>query len=164
VKEDSRLEADMKRPRQNVIAGTILIRKGTELPSGLHVETTEYSHDWEAVDDSDNLDVLLRRAGWNLFFIAGALRSISLGTGELSMRKGVSRLLKQIRPLYLNSMRVTHIANKTFLGIRYQVLFAHPSHIQQSRFLAATEARKNSISQLTIQLTPSQLLAVPASR
>ena len=151
----------MKQSRQNVIAGTILIRRGTELPPGLHVKTTEYCRDWEAVDDSDNLDALLRGAGWNLFFIAGALRSISLGTGELSMRKGVSRLLKQIRPLNLNSMRVTHIASKTFLGIRYQVLFAHPSHIQQGRVLAATEERKNSISQLAIKLTPSQLLAVP---
>lgn len=151
----------MKPSRQNVIAGTILIRRGTELPPGLHVKTTEYSQDWEVVDDSDNLDVLLRGAGWNLFFIAGALRSISLGTGEPSMRKGVNRLLKQIRPLNLNSMRVTHIASKTFLGIRYQVLFAHPSHIQQSRFLVRTEAQKNSTSRLAIKLTPAQFLSVP---
>jgi len=151
----------MQRPRQNVIAGTILIRRGTELPPGLRIETTEYSDGWEVIDDSDNLDELLCACGWNLFFIAGALRSISFGTGAVSLRKGVSRLLKQIRPLNLNSLSVTHIASKTFLGIRYQVLFAHPCHIQQSCFLADAEARKNSISQLAIKLTSAHLLAVP---
>jgi len=162
ISSEQSQEAEMQRPQQNIIAGTILVRRSTELPAGLHVATTGYVRDWEIVDNGDGLEALLLRSGWNLFFIAGALRSMSLGTGDRSTRKGVSRLLAQIRPLSLNSMKVTHIASKTFLGIPYQVLLAHPCHIQQGCVLASKEARKNSLSQPAMKLTPALLPSVPS--
>ncbi len=139
----------------------ILVRRGTEFPPGLDVETTEYCHDWEVVKDSDNIDGRLRPFGWNLFFIADAVRSTCFGVGDASLRKGVDRLLKQIRRLNLNSLRVTNIASKDFMGIHYQVLLAHPCHIQQGCFLQAADTRKENISQRALKLTPAHSLAVP---
>ena len=151
----------MQRPRQNITDGTILVRRGTEFPQGLEIEASEYCHDWDVVEGSDNLDGRLRSLGWNLFFIADTLKSICMGAGDASLRKGVNRLLKQIRRLNLNSLRVTHIASKTFLGIRYQVLLAHPCHIQQGCFLQAAETRKENIRRRALKLTPAHSSGVP---
>lgn len=151
----------MQRPRQTIAAGTILVRRGTEFPPGLQVETTEYCHDWEVIAIGDNIDARLRSSGWNLFFIAGAVKATSLGVGDASLRKGVNLLLKQIRMLNLNSLQVTHIASKDFLGIHYQVVLAHPCHIQQGCFLQATNTRKENISQRALKLTLAHSSAVP---
>ena len=151
----------MQRPRQNITEGTILVRRGTEFPPGLEVETTEYGHDWEVVEDSDNIDGRLRSCGWNLFFIADAVKSTCFGVGDTSLRKGVNRLLKQIRRLNLNSLRVTDIASRDFLGIHYLVLLAHPCHIQQGCFLLSADTRKENMRQRALKLTPAHSLAVP---
>lgn len=151
----------MQRPRQNIAAGTVLVRRGTEFPLGLQVETTQYCPDWEVIEGSDSIDARLRSSGWNLFFIADAVKSTCLGVGDASLRKGVNRLLKQIRMLNLNSLRVTHIASKDFLGIRYRVLLAHPCHIQQGCYLQDAVTRKENISERALKLTSAHKLAVP---
>src|SRR5512146_563404 len=151
----------MQRPRQSIATGMTLVRRGTEFPPGLQVETTEYCHDWEVIESSDNIGARLRSSGWNLFFIASAVKSTCLGVGDANLRKGVNRLLKQIRILNVNSLRVTQIASKSFLGIHYHVLLAHPCHIQQGCFLQAADARKENISQRALKLAPAHSLAVP---
>jgi hypothetical protein len=84
----------MQRPRQNIAAGTTLVRRGTEFPLDFQVETTEYSHDWEVIEASDNIDARLRSSGWNLFFIADSLKSTCFRVGDASLCKGVNRLLQ----------------------------------------------------------------------
>ena len=155
------MEVSIQRPRQNITDGTILVRRGTEFPPGLEVETTGYCHDWEVVKDSDNIDGRLRSFGWNLFFIADAVKSTCLGVGGASLSNGVNRLLKQTRRLNVNSLLVTHIASKSFLGIHYQVLLAHPCHIQQGCFLQDADTRKEDISKRALKLIPAHSLAVP---
>jgi hypothetical protein len=162
LNDRSHLEANMQRPRQNIAVGTVLVRRGTEFPLGLQVETTQYCHDWEVIEESDSIDARLRSSGWNLFFIAAAVKSTCLGVGDANLRKGVNRLLKQIRRLDLNSLRVTHIASKDFLGIHYRVLLAHPCHIQQGCFLQAADTRKENISKRALKLTPAHSLAAPS--
>ena len=151
----------MQRPRQNITDGMVLVRRGTEFPPGLEVETTEYCHDWEVVKNSDNIDGRLRSFGWNLFFIADAVKSTCFGVGDASLRRSVNRLLKQIQRLNLNSLRVTDVVSKDFLGIHYQVLLAHPCQIQQGCFLQDADTRKKDISQRALKLTPAHSLAVP---
>lgn len=152
----------MQRPQASVSTGTVLIRKGSEIPSGVFFDTVPYSHDWELIAESRNIDARLCASGWNLFFIANTLRVTSLDFGDTSLRKGVNRLLKQVRELHLNSLRVTHIVSKTFLGIPYIVLIAHPCHLQRSCFLHALDRRKESIIRLDLQLAPAHTLAVPS--
>ena len=153
----------MQRPQARITVGTVLVRSGTEFPLGVHIETTSYSHDWEAVDDSGNLDARLHTSGWNLFFIAGSLRATCLGVSDTSLRKGISRLIKQIQRLDLNSIRVTHIVSKKFLGIPYRILIAHPCHVQQGCFLPVADKRKERISQrASLKLIPAHGLAVPS--
>jgi hypothetical protein len=147
----------MQRPRQNITDGTILFRTGTEFPPGFEIETTEYSHDWEVVTDS-NIDERLRLFGWNLFFIADAVKTTCLVVGDASLRRGLNRLLKQIRPLNMNSLRVTNVASKDFMGFHYQVILAHPCHIQQGCFLQNADTRKENISQHALKLTPAHSL------
>lgn len=150
----------MQRPQIRIGEGAVLIRNGTELPPGAHVLTTSFSRDWKMVQGKDDLDDRLHTSGWNLLFIANTLRATCLGAGDTSLRKGLNRLLKQVRALNLNSLRVTHIVSKKILGITYQSLIAHPCHIQQGCFLQSADKRKESINQRAFKLTPGHALVV----
>ena len=151
----------MQRPQVGISEGALLLRSGTDLPLGVQVLTTSYSHEWKMVEGKDDLDSRFHTAGWNLLFIANTLRATCVGISDTSLRRGLNRLLKQIRALNLNSLRVTHIVSKKFLGIAYTSLIAHPCHIQQGCFLQDADTRKEDISKRALKLAPAHSLAVP---
>jgi hypothetical protein len=150
----------MQRPQVGISEGALLILSGTDLPSGAKVLTTSYSHEWRMVEGKDDLDRRLHAAGWSLLFIANTLKASCLGVNDASLRKGINRLLKQIRALNLNSLRVTHIVSKKFIGIAYTSLIAHPCHIQQGCFLQAADKRKELINQRALKTTSAHALIV----
>jgi hypothetical protein len=154
------VEASMQRPQVGISEGALLLRSGTDLPLGVQVLTTSYSHEWKMVEGKDDLDSRFHTAGWNLLFIANTLRATCVGISDTSLRRGLNRLLKQIRALNLNSLRVTHIVSKKFLGIAYTSLIAHPCHIQQGCFLQAADKRKESINQRALNITSAHALIV----
>src|SRR5512146_3270489 len=84
-------EATMQRPRHNLVAGTILIRRGTALPPEAKFEISDFCRNWDVVGESDQVDGRLRTSGWNLFFIASSLKSFSLGSSDDGLRKAVRR-------------------------------------------------------------------------
>lgn len=155
----------MQRPQVCISEGTLLIRSGTDLLLPAEVETTPYSHDWKMVIGKSDLDTRLSNHGWNLFFIATTLRTTCLGASVASLHKGLNRLLNQTSDLALNSLRVTQVASKKFLGINYQVLIAHPCHLQQGCFLETLARRKANNTERAQQSPTAQALAgsrVPA--
>lgn len=133
----------MQRPSQAVAAGTMLIRQGTLMPKELRLATSEYSKHWQVVRDGSRLDNDLRTLGWNSFFIAGQLRSVSLGFGEAGLRKGIVRLLKTVRGLDFNCLKLADITSRRFLGIPYRVFDGNACHIQESCFLQSAEERQH---------------------
>lgn len=156
----------MQRPRHNLVLGTILIRRGTALPSELNFATNEFCRNWDVIGESDRVDGRLRASGWNLFFIASSLKSFSLGSSDDGLRKAVRRLVRLVEPLSLNCLQITHIANRQLLGIPYRVVFAHPCHIQKSCFLPNADTRRNSIAQSEIDARtmrlPNSIRVTPA--
>ncbi len=150
----------MQRPRHNLVAGTILIRRGTALPPEAKFEISDFCRNWDVVGESDQVDGRLRVSGWNLFFIASSLRSFCFGSSDDGLRKAVRRLVRLVEPLSLNCLQITHIANRELLGIPYRVVFAHPCHIQKSCFLPNAETRRNFIAQSEID---SRTMRLPNS-
>jgi hypothetical protein len=113
------------------------------------------------VISKSDLDSRLSKHGWNLFFIATTLRTTCLGASVASLHKGLNRLLNQTSDLALNSLRVTQMASKKFMGINYQVLIAHPCHLQQGCFLETLGQRKEDKTERAHQSPPAQALAGP---
>jgi hypothetical protein len=119
-------------------AGTIMMKVGTIIPQSLRVETELYSHGWEIIKNSDAeaVDRDIRRADWNLFFLAASIQATALGCwGEKTIRRAIERVLAKAEPSKLNCLEITEVSAKQFLGFPYVHVSAHSRHIQKSPFL-----------------------------
>ncbi|PYV40209.1 MAG: hypothetical protein DMG06_20935 [Acidobacteria bacterium] len=118
--------------------GTILIEESALLPDSLQFESEPYSKAWRLVKNLDGygLDRKIREAGWNFFYMAVEIKTSVLGfDGEHSLRRAVNRALARLKSEKFNSLEITQVASKGFMGLRHVTVFAHPRHIQQSVFL-----------------------------
>jgi hypothetical protein len=139
---------------QEVQVGTILM---SEWPQLFGLETELYSGHWSVAKGLDGfaVDRKIRAAGWNFFFIASELKVMFLGSpGTKKLQHAVSRILGKVAAQHYNAVEVTGIVTKTFLGLPYAVVSAHPRHVQENCYLDGAEARR--------LLTPGQNFTLPS--
>jgi hypothetical protein len=120
------------------ISGTTLIRENTLLPAGLAIESEIFLPGWRVVKNLDG-SALARNvegANWNLFYLAGEFRATAFGRDPSgTLRKAVKRILAKQEKQY-NSLEITRVVSKQFLGIPFMLsIAAHSRHIQQSTCL-----------------------------
>ena len=124
--------------------GTILMEKGTVVPDSLSLESEPYSNGWESIRNLDRRELgrELHGTGWTFFFLADEISRSAVGFNEQeAIRTAVKRLLSSIKIRCLNCLEVRRVVTKTFLGLHFVSVFAHPRHIQKSSALAALPAR-----------------------
>jgi len=144
-------------PRE-IKAGTILI---SQWPSLFDLEGEPYSGQWSEVEGLDGfaLDRKIRSAGWNFFFIASEVKAMFLGAPRAKkVQHAVNRILGKVSEQHYNSLEVTGIVSKHFLGLPYAVISAHPRHLQQSCYLDGAEARRS----LALTLASGQNFKTPS--
>lgn len=118
--------------------GTILIKDGTLLPEALRFESEPCAARWRFVKDLDayGLAHKIRDAGWTFFYLAGEVQATVLGlNGQNNVRKAVERILAKLKSEKFNSLEITKVVLKRFLGVPYATVSAHSRHIQESVFL-----------------------------
>ncbi len=118
--------------------GTILIKEGTLLPDALQFETEPCAPGWRLVKNLDGygLDRKIREAGWTFFCLAGEIRAAVFGfEGQKAVRGAVKRILAKLKSEKFNSLEITRVASKRFLGVPYTSVYARSRHIQESVFL-----------------------------
>ena len=118
--------------------GTVLTRTGTHIPAGLQMETKVYLPGWEMVTDSDGsaLDAKIRKVGWSFFFLAATLHTTVWGSwNEATIQKALKRLVRQLKRSRFNSLEITAIADKRFLGLPYLQLSANSRQMQEGMSL-----------------------------
>ncbi len=127
-------------------AGTVLVKEGTFLPA-LQIESEPCVPGWRLVKDLNGyaLDRKVREAGWTFFFQAGEIRTIALGTEEQSMvRRAIKRIVANPRSKQFNSLEITRVASKRFLGLPYMSVGVHSRHIQEGLILFSAEPIQES--------------------
>jgi hypothetical protein len=130
-----------------VQVGTILIADRPLITQFLGLESEPYSGKWGVVHGFDGfaLDRKIHAAGWNFFFMAAEVKVMFFGSlGTTKIRNAVRRILAKVRPQSFNSLEVTEIVAKRFLGMRYAIVSAHSRHIQPSCYLDRAETRRAS--------------------
>jgi hypothetical protein len=130
-----------------VEVGTILIADRPLITQFLGLESEPYSGKWGVVHGFDGfaLDRKIHAAGWNFFFMAAEVKVMFFGSlGTTKIRNAVRRILAKVRPQSFNSLEVTEIVAKRFLGMRYATVSAHSRHIQPSCYLDGAETRRAS--------------------
>ncbi len=118
--------------------GSILIEEGALLPESLRFESEPYSNGWRLVKKVDGygLDRRISEAGWTFFYMAGEIKASVFGfDGEETKRRAIKRILTKLKAETFNSLEITHVAAKRFLGLPYVSVSAHWRHIQESLVL-----------------------------
>jgi len=119
-------------------AGTILIKQGALLPGALQFESEPYARGWRLVKGLDGY-ALARRildAGWTFFYMAGEIKATILGFDEpKARRKAIEQVLAQLKSEKCNSLEITEVDSKRFLGLPYASVIAHSRHIQEGLVL-----------------------------
>ena len=118
----------------NNTSGTILIRENTLLPAGLAVESDVFLPGWRVVENLDGygLGQKIEKAKWYFFYLVDEIRAIALGGEDLgTLRRAAKQILAKQEGQKFNSLEITKVASKRFLGIPFLSVTAHFRHIQQ---------------------------------
>jgi hypothetical protein len=115
--------------------GTIIIREGTPLPTLRSMESEHLLPGWRIVKNLDRQTLAreIEGANWNFFYLAGEIRTIVFGRGGLgTLRRAVKRILarQEGQSFRFNSLEITKVSSKWFLGIPLTSVTAHSRHIQ----------------------------------
>ena len=122
--------------------GSILIRDHTLLPAGLVVESESFLPGWKVIKNLDGFGLArkMEEAHWNYFYLAGVTRTTVWGSeGPETIRKAVQRALTEMNRLKFNSLEITTVVSKRFLGIPFTSVCIHSRHIQQAIGLVPTK-------------------------
>ncbi|HET8921812.1 MAG TPA: hypothetical protein VFN26_02330 [Candidatus Acidoferrum sp.] len=115
-------------------AGTILIREDTPLPANLLIESEAFLPGWRVVKNLDRSTLArnIEGASWNFFYLAGEIRATVLGRDRPgTLRKAVKCVLAKQEGQKFNSLEITKVVSKRFLGIPFMSVTAHSRHIQR---------------------------------
>ena len=118
--------------------GTVLITEGALLPEALQIESEPCVRGWRLVKDLNGyaLDRKVHEAEWTFFFLAGEIRTIAFGADEQStVRRAMKRILANPRSKQFNSLEITRVASKRFLGLPYMIVGAQSRHVQEAMVL-----------------------------
>jgi len=130
-----------------VQVGTILMKEWPGMTQLVNLESEPCSGEWSLLKllDGVALDRKIHAAGWNFFFIAAEVKVMFFGAlGAVKIQNALQRILAKVKQQHFNSLEVTGIAAKRFLGVPYAVVTAHSRHVQQSCYLDSAETRQLS--------------------
>jgi hypothetical protein len=120
---------------ETINTGTILIKDGTFLPDALRFESEPCATGWRLVKNLDGygLDRKIHEAGWTFFWLAGELGATVFGFDrQKTVRRAVKRILANLKLGEFNSLEITRVASKRFLGLPYASVSAQSRHIQEN--------------------------------
>jgi hypothetical protein len=132
---------------QPVKVGTIVVKEWLGIPRLSGLETEPWFGEWSVVkvSDASALDRAIHAAGWNFFFMALEVKTMFLGVlAPEKIQRALKRILAKVKPQHFNSLEVTGIVARRFLGVPYVTVSAHSRHMQQSCNLDSSEARRTS--------------------
>lgn len=127
--------------REVIKAGTVLFKEGTLLPDGLTFESEPYSPGWRSVKGLDGyaMDRKTHDAGWNFFYMAGeSTATVFGGEGQETLRRATKQILAGLKSEKSNSLEITRVVFKAFLGMPYTRVSFHLRNLQKGMFLAGS--------------------------
>ncbi len=112
-----------------------MIREDTPLPANLPIESEAFLPGWRVVKNPDRSTLArnIEGANWNFFYLAGEIRTTVWGRDRSgTLRRAVKCVLAKQEGQKFNSLEITKVVSKRFLGVPFMSLTAHSRHIQQS--------------------------------
>jgi hypothetical protein len=146
--------------------GTVFVQEGAVLPSEVPLETESFSRSWKAVSNLDGFAMgrKIEDAKWRFFYLAGQRSATAMGNeGQPAISKAVVRIMGRLPRETYNSLEVTQIVSKRFLGIPYVQVFAHARHVQEEMQLVAPGERSAPGARTMKPARPPAVTVTPAT-
>ena len=128
--------------RDVIHPGTILIEKSLQLPDPLKPGNNISGTAWAAVAGRPavrQIEDNLAAAGWTFFFMAHAIETTAFGFDRpKAVAKALLRLIALVERKKCNALEIDEIASRSFWGLPYVRLSAHPRHIQKGLAFGST--------------------------
>ncbi len=151
---------------ETIKTGTVLIKEGALLPDALRFESEPCATGWRLVKDLDGygLDRKIHEAGWTFFCLAGEIKATIFGfDGQKTARRAVKRILARLKSEKFNSLEITRVASKRFLGVPYVTVSTCSRHIQESLFLFCDDDLRE-LGPSKIDCSPDQSMGLAGSK
>jgi hypothetical protein len=126
----------------------IFVMDGLLLPPPLRFEGHLYSDGWKLLNRLKNGEIELRArdCSWNFVFLAETIKHTRFGFGRAtSLRRAISKVLTEARRNAYNSVEVTEITTRQFLGMHWISVGAHFRSLQKSCQIKAFAARRHDL-------------------
>ena len=116
-----------------ITAGDLLVQEGTNLPGSRALLAEADPNGWAAVKDTrSTFEKAIHEAGWTFFFMAGEIKATVFGFDrQKALRAALKRLITDVKSQHCNSIEITQVMGKSFLGVPYVSVLAHPRHLQK---------------------------------
>jgi len=114
-------------------SGMVLIRDGALLPPDMAIESEPFLPGWRVVKNLDgySLNRKIKEANWNFVHLNGEYKARVVGRAYAgTLRKGVTRILTELRGRRFNSLEITVVVLKRFVGLAFLSISANRRHIQ----------------------------------
>ena len=141
-----------------------MISEDTPLVANLPIESEAFLPGWRVVKNLDRATLVqtIEVANWTFFYLAREIRAIVLGRDRLgTLRRAVKCVLAKQKGQQFNSLEITKVASKRFLGIPFMSVAAHSRHIQQGIRLAPA---KDFVLRMLVAAAPESELSSGGER
>jgi len=113
----------------------LLVREGADLPPDLLTETAPFLPGWRVVKNFDNyaLRQRMRAAEWRFLQLRCSKETRVMGRARREiLRRGVARMLAELKGRKFNSLEITVLASKSFLGVMFLNVAMNLRHFQRN--------------------------------
>jgi hypothetical protein len=117
--------------------GSVLIKSDIPLPKWFRFNCEDDGR-WKKLFDADShaVERTALAVGWHFSFIAKAVKCTALGLTRQSATQRAGRKLKELAGgSGFNSLEITEIAARRWVGLHHVTVVANPRHLQPTPFL-----------------------------
>jgi len=111
----------------------LLVREGAELPPDLPTENAAFLPGWRVVRNFDNyaLRQKIRATNWRFLQLRGGKETRVMGRARPEiLRRGVAQILADLKGRKFNSLEITVVGSKSFLGVLFLNIAVNLRHFQ----------------------------------
>ena len=124
-----------------IVDGSILVEKGGHLPQSLVLRNESDTDGWAGIENGRSaFEKTIQEDGWTYFFMAGEIKATAFGLDRHKRLGAVRhRLITDARAQHSNSIEITTVTSKSFLGVPYVSVTAHVRHLQKGLLFSGND-------------------------
>ena len=118
--------------------GKLFMERDAARPQCFQGQDDAHRTGWQPVRynlTARELDTELSSRGWTFFYMANVVQKTAFGFDrEKAVSAALKRVIASIREEGCNCLQIEKVETRSFLGIPYVSVSAHPRHIQKGMF------------------------------